>query len=412
MVVDAGTAADQFASMGTAGMTMALLNGGTGGRNALQISDELALLGAQFSGGSSLDSSIAWLSALKSKLDPALDLYADLILHPTFPESDFRLQQKQRLAAIKREESEPFQMALRVVPALIYGKDHPYGSPLTGSGTTASISKLTREDLVRFHDTWFRPNNATLVIVGDTTTSEITPKLERLFADWKPGQVPKKDLQAATLPAKSQVYLMDRPGALQSVIIAASITLPKANPKEIAIKAMNDGLGGTFASRLNLNLREDKHWAYGAHSALFDARGERPFIAFASVQTDKTKESMTEMSKEFRNILGPRPLTAEELKDIQSHETLKLPGSRETLSSVGNSIVDLVQFGLPDDYYETYAGKVRALTTSDADDAAKTVIHPDSLIWVVVGDRTKIEARIKELALGELHFLSPEGKPL
>jgi zinc protease len=412
LATDAGYAADQLASPGTASMTMALLTGGTSSRNALEISDQLALLGAQLQAFSNLDLSIVRLSALKSKLDPSLELYADVILHPSFPESDFKLQQKQQLAAIKREQNTPTQMALRVFPGLIYGAGHPYGNPLTGSGTSESVAKLTREDLAKFHQEWFKPNNATLVIVGDTTLAEVTPKLEKLLAAWKQGQVPKKDLKNVPLAAKPVVYLMDKPGALQSVIIAGSVAPPKGNPKEIAIEAMNDGLGGMFSSRLNLDLREEKHWSYGVTSFLNDARGQRPFIALSPVQTDKTKESMTEMNKQFRGIVGDRPLSGEELKTIQDSETLSLPGSRETLNSVGGSIIDLVQFGLPDDYYETFAGKVRALKTNDVEDAAKTVVHPDNLIWVVVGDRAKIEAGIRELGYGEVRILSAEGKPM
>ena len=412
MTTDAGYAADQFATPGTASMTSSLLDGGTSTRTALQISDQLAMLGAELRAYSNLDLSIVQLSSLRAKLDPSLELFADVILNPSFPESDFTRQQKQQLAAIEREQNTPVQMALRVFPGLLYGAGHAYGNPLTGSGTTDSVTKMKREELVKFHQTWYRPNNATLVVVGDTTVGEIKPKLEKLFASWKTGQIPKKNVGTVSLASKSTVYLMDKPGALQSVIIAGVIAPPTANPKEIAIEAMNDGLGGMFGSRLNMNLREDKHWSYGARSLLWGARAQRPFIAFAPVQTDKTKESLAEMNKEFRGILGDHPLSADELAKIQANETLSLPGSRETEDSVGRSIIDLVQFGLPDDYYETYAGKVRALKTSDVEDAAKTVVHPDNLIWVIVGDRAKIEAGVKELGLGETRFLSPDGKPL
>ena len=412
MTTDAGYAADQFAAPGTASMTSSLLDGGTSTRTALQISDQLAMLGAELRAYSNLDLSIVQLSSLRAKLDPSLELFADVILNPSFPESDFTRQQKQQLAAIEREQNTPVQMALRVFPGLLYGAGHAYGNPLTGSGTTDSVTKMKREELVKFHQTWYRPNNATLVVVGDTTLAEIKPKLEKLFASWKTGQIPKKNVGTVSLASKSTVYLMDKPGALQSVIIAGVIAPPTANPKEIAIEAMNDGLGGMFGSRLNMNLREDKHWSYGARSLLWGARAQRPFIAFAPVQTDKTKESLAEMNKEFRGILGDHPLSADELVKIQANETLSLPGSRETEDSVGRSIIDLVQFGLPDDYYETYAGKVRALKTSDVEDAAKTVVHPDNLIWVIVGDRAKIEAGVKELGLGETRFLTPDGKPL
>jgi zinc protease len=410
--IDAGYAADQFASPGTASMTAALLNGGTKTRTALQISDEQALLGAQLNAYANLDLSVVQLSSLKSKLDPSLDLFADIILNPVFPESDFKRQKNQQIAAIQREQVTPVQMGLRVFPGLLYGPGHAYGNPLTGSGTPASVDKMTREDLEKFHQTWFKPNHATLVITGDTSLSEVTPKLEKLFANWKPGQTPEKNVKNVQMPPKSIVYMLDKPGALQSIIIVGNIAPPTANPSEIAIQAMNDGLGGAFFSRINSNLREDKHWSYGTRTLLWGARAQRPWITFAPVQTDKTKESLVELNKELRGVVGDRPLTQAELTAIQDSETLSLPGSRETQDEVGASINDLVQYGLPDDYYETMAGKIRALKTTDLANAAKTIVHPDNLIWVVVGDRSKIEAGVKELNLGELKFLGPDGKPL
>jgi zinc protease len=339
-------------------------------------------------------------------------LFADVILNPVFPDSDFKRQQKQTLAGIEREQTVPQLMALRVLPSLLYGAGHAYGNPLTGSGSTDSVGKMTREDLAKFHQTWYHPNNATLVMAGDTTLAEIKPKLEKLFANWKSGQVPKKNIASVSLPQKSAVYLIDKPGAIQSIIITGSVAPPKSNPQEIPMEAMNDALGGTFSSRLNLNLREDKHWSYGARTLLFGARAQRPFISISPVQTDKTKDSLVEINKEFRGILGDHPVTADELARIQDNETLRLPGSRETTGEVGQSILDLVQYGLPDDYYETYAGKVRALKVADVEAAAKAIVHPDNLIWVIVGDRSKIEAGVKELNLGELRFLSPDGKTL
>ena len=409
-VADVGSAADPSVSPGMASMTMALLSSGTTRRNAMEISDQLALLGAQFAAYSTLDSSVVKLSSLKSRLEASLELYADLILNPSFPESDFRLQQKQQLAQIKLEESQPISMALRLFPALVYSQEHPYAAPMTGSGTTESIAKMTRGQIAAFHRMWFHANNATLIVVGDTTLTEITPLLEKSFSGWRPGQLPKKEIKPVSLPSTSQVYLIDKPAAPQSVIIVGSVAPPTANPQEIAIEAMKNGLGGIFSSRINLNLREEKHWSYGSRSMILDARGQRPFITLAWVQSDKTKESMAEIRKEFRDVLGPRPFTATELKDIQANETLRLPGSYETMAAVGTSLCNIVQFGLPDDYYETYPRKVRSLTTTDIDAAARIVIHPDNLIWVIVGDRAKIETSVKELGLGEVRFLSPDGK--
>ncbi len=410
--LDAGYAADPAGQPGTSTMATSLLSGGTKTRNALQISDEEALLGAQIAAYSNLDLSVVRLSSLKSKLDSSLELYSDLILNPLFPEDDFKKQQKLQIAAIQREQTTPIQMGLRVFPGLLYGPGHAYGNPLTGSGTIASVEKMTREDLAKFHQAWFKPNHATLVIAGDTTLSEITPKLEKLFSGWKPGQTPEKNVKPVQLPPKSIVYMMDKPGAQQSIIMVGNIAPPQNNPNEIAIEAMNDALGGLFLSRINSNLREDKHWSYGTRTLLWSARGQRPWLTLAPVQTDKTKESLVEINKELRGVLGDHPLTQEELSVVQDSETLSLPGSRETQQEAGNSINELVQFGLPDDYYETMAAKIRTLKPADVASAAKIVDHPDNLIWVVVGDRSKIEAGVKELNLGELRFLGPDGKPI
>jgi len=351
--VDAGYAADQFAIPGTAKLTMQMLDEGTARRSALQISDELASLGASLNADSDLDTSAVNLSSLTSTLDRALDVYADVILHPAFPEADFLRLQKQLLAGIQQEKSQPFGMALRVFPKLLYGSGHAYGNPLTGSGTEASVGKLTPAELRKFHGTWFQPNNATLVIVGDTTLKEIRPKLEKLFAPWKPGEVPAKNLATVEHQKKSSVYLIDRPGSIQSVILAGHVGLPKSDPDNIAIETMNTVLGGAFTSRVNMNLREDKHWAYGAGTFPLAARGQGPFVAYAPVQTDKTKESMVEMDKELRGILGPRPITETELTTAQKNQTLSLPGRWETIGSVGGSIGEIVTFGLPEDYFAT-----------------------------------------------------------
>jgi zinc protease len=409
LAADAGYAADQFAKPGTARLAAALLTDGTKTRNALQISDATALLGAHLNASADLDLSYVSLSSLKSKLDPSLALFADVILNPTFPDADFQREQKLQIDAIGEEQKDPILMALRVFPGLVYGPGHAYGNPLTGSGTEASVQQITREDLVKFHSVWFHPNNATMIIVGDTTLAEIKPKLEALFDGWTEAKVPMKNLSTVKPAPVPEVYIVDKPGASQSMIIAGHVSLPPDATREIAIRAMNDDLGGMFSSRLNMNLREDKHWAYGAGSFLWGAKAQRPLFIYAPVQTDKTKEALVEVDKEIKGILSDRPVTAKELSAIQANETLSLPGSRETIQSVGDSIIDQMKYGWPDDYYETMAGKIRALKTSDLDAAAKEVIHPGSLVWVVVGDRAKIEQGVKELNLGKIHIIDADG---
>jgi zinc protease len=412
LLLDAGFAADQSAIPGTASMTLAMMDEGTTQRNAIQISDQLAQLGANLSTGSRLDVSSVSLEALKENLDPSLAIYADVVLHPSFPRADFERLKKQRLAQIQQEKADPVGLALRVFPGLLYGPGHAYANPWTGSGTEESTARLSREDLIRFHSTWFRPNHATMVVVGATTMGEVRPKLERLFASWQPGEVPAKRIARVDQQPHQVVYLMDRPGSLQSVIIAGNLAPPKANPNEVAIQTMNGVLGSDFSSRVNMNLREDKHWAYGAYTFFRDARGQRPFIAYAPVQTDKTKEAVLELDKELRGIIKDRPIEPAEVSRAQASLTLTLPGSWETMGELAGAITDIVSFGLDDRYYDTFAQKVRAQTVQSLTQVAAEVVHPDQLVWVIVGDRSKIEPGIRELKLGEIRLIDSNGKPV
>jgi zinc protease len=394
-----------------ASLALDMMDEGTTTRSALQISEELANLGATMGLGADLDTGFVSLSALKDKLDPSLAIFGDVVLNPSFPAAELERLRKRRFAQIQQEGAQPIGIALRVLPGLIYGSDHAYGLPLTGSGTIESVGKITRDTLVKFHGDWFKPSNATIVVVGATTLADIKPRLEKLFAAWKPGAAPVKNLRSVVLPASQAVYVIDRPGAEQSVILAGHAAPPKANPDEIAIEAMNAILGGQFTSRLNMNIREDKHWSYGAQTLFWDARGQRPFIAFAPVQTDKTKESILEIQKELRGILGEIRVTDDELGAAKNALVLTLPGQWETMAAVGGSLQQMVAYGLPDDYFDTYSAKVGALGVADIARAAKASVHPESVVWVVVGDRQKIEPGLKALGLGEIRLLDTDGKP-
>ncbi len=407
LLLDAGFAADQSAEPGTANMTLAMLDEGTQRRTALQISDELQRLGATLTAFSRLDYSSVTLDALKENLDPSLALFADVVLNPSFPQKDFDRLKKQQLAAIEREKAEPFTMALRAFPELVYGNGHAYATPWSGTGTEESAAKITRAQVAAFHHDWFKPNHATLIVVGATTMNEIKPKLEHLFAGWKPGDIPAKNVKDVALPATPAVYLIDRPGALQTVILAGNLAPPKNNPNEVPIEVMDAILGGNFGSRINMNLREDKHWSYGAGTFIRDARGQRPFVAYAPVQTDKTKESMIELSKELHEILTGRPVDSTELAQAKSSLTLTLPGGWETMEDVDGTIRSIVTFGLDDRYYDTYPAKVRAVDPGQVPAAAAQTVHPDRLVWLIVGDRAKIEAGVRELKLGEVKVIQP-----
>jgi zinc protease len=412
LMMDAGYAADQSQLPGTASLAMTMLAEGTRNQSALEISDELAMLGATLGTGSDLDMSTVSFSALTENLDPSLDIFADVVLNPSFPEEDFRRLQRQRIAQIQQEKMVPFQIVMRVFPGLLYGEDHAYGNPMTGSGTEESVQIMTRGDLREFYETWFKPNNATLVVVGAVTMGEIRPRLERLFGEWRRGEVPQKNLATVDHQPGSTVYIMNRPGAIQSIILAAHIAPPKSNPDEIAIETMNTMLGGDFSSRINMSLREDKHWSYGAMSALLDARGQRLFGVYAPVQSDKTKESIAEIMAELRGAVGERPFTQGELAFAQNTRTLTLPGSWETANAVATSISEIVRFGLDDRHFETYAERVRSLTLQQVQSVTQEVLQPNRIVWVVVGDLESIEAGIRELGIGPVYEIDADGNVL
>jgi zinc protease len=391
---------------------MDMLDEGTANRSALEISDELSLLGATLETGSNLDVSTVALSALKEKLPASLDLFADVILNPTFPDEDYARLQKQQLATIAQEKVQPVGMALRVFPRLIYGEGHAYSMPFTGSGTEESVQRIDTGGLKEFHATFFKPNNATLVVVGDVSRDELQPLLERQFKGWKSGDVPQKNIALVGQRTGSTVYLVDRPDSEQSVIFAGHVAPPKNNEREIAIEAMNEVLGGSFNARINMNLREDKHWSYGAQSLLLDAEGQRPFLVYAPVQTDQTSASMAEIHREVSEIRGERPPTPDEVARAKDTKTLTLAGQWETADAVADSLAEMVRFGLPDDHWDRYPGQVRALSDAQISAAAEDVIQPDSMVWVVVGDRAKIEAGIRELGYGDIILMDADGNIL
>ncbi|HEY2391040.1 MAG TPA: pitrilysin family protein [Candidatus Angelobacter sp.] len=412
LLVDSGYAGDPASAPGTASFSQRMLEEGTPTRDSLKIGEELESLSANFNAGSNLDWAIVNLNTLKLTMDKALDIYGDLILHPAFPQKEFDRLKRERLAGIRREKVEPQTMALRVIPQLLYGKGHPYGVPFTGTGTEASLAKMTREDLVKWHETWFKPNNATLLIVGDTTLKEITPQLEKIFAAWKPGDVPKKNIAPVEAAPKTEVYLIDRPGSGQSIIFGSLLAPPRNDPDSIPIQIVNNVFGGTFSARINMNLREDKHWSYGTFAAIPAARGQRPYFSVAPVQTDKTKESLAELVKEYHDIIGPKPIEEKELEREKANATLGLPGSFETVQQLAGAYSQIIQYGLPEDYFNTFTQKVLAITPDSANAIAKKLIQPDHVIWVVVGDMSKVEAGIRDLNLGEIHKIDADGNPV
>ncbi|HEV2607576.1 MAG TPA: pitrilysin family protein [Xanthomonadaceae bacterium] len=409
-----GYSADQGHKLGTASFTMGMLDEGAGKYDALAIGDREESLGASIGTGASLDGDSASLSALKDNLDDSLALYADVIRRPTFKPSEIERVRQAWLAGIKQEKTQPVGVALRLLPPLMYGAAHPYGIPFSGSGSEASIASLTRDDLVAFHQQWVRPDNATLIIVGDTTLKDITPLLEKHFGDWNAGTAPLPALTVPTvaLPGKPRVVLVDQPGSNQANILVGQLVPSTMDPKAVDFDIANGVLGGEFSSRLNANLREDKHWAYGAYSFTPGAKGQRPWIAFAPVQIDKTTDSLKEMQRELEAYAsGKAPATDAEIAKIKDTTVRSMPGAYETAGAVLGAIGGIVRYNRPDNYVQQHKQQVEAMS-ADAVHAATGDLKPTGMTWVVVGDLSKIEAPVRALNMGEIGIVDADGKPL
>ena len=283
---------------------------------------------------------------------------------------------------------------------------------MTGSGTEHRSTAITRDDLAKFHSTWFKPNNATLVVVGDTTLAEIQPEARgaiRALAARRRAEEGAAERHVAGEAAG----VPDRPARRAAVHDHRGAPRPAKTPDgEIAIDAMNDILGGAFTSRINMNLREDKTWAYGADTEIVDTQAQRPFLALAPVQADKTAEAMVEIKRELDDFVGARPPTAQEVATSKNGSTLTLPGRWETSRSVARDIAALVRFHLPDDYWSRYAELVARLTVGEVDAAAKRLLAPNQLTWVVVGDRGVVESKVRALGFGDIAVIDANGKPV
>lgn len=409
-----GFSADQGRKPGTANFAMNLMTEGAGKLGSLAFADAADALGANLDASAGLDFSVVELSALKENLAPSLALYATLLRQPRFEQGEIDRVKGSWIAGIAQEKANPSASAMRVLPPLLYGKGHPYAIPFTGSGDAAAIAGLTREDLVDFHRDWLRPEQGTLIVVGDTTLKDVVPLLERQFGDWKSeGPAPKvKAPVDVALPSAPRVFLIDQPGAVQANLFAGQVVASSVDPGSTRFDIANGVLGGDFTSRLNMNLREDKHWSYGARSSASSTVGQRPWMAMAPVQIDKTGPALAEMRKEIVEFAnGSKPASEAEVARIRNIQTLSLPGAYETASAVLGTIGNLVQFQRPDDYVFQRKAEIEAMTPAQVQQAA-AAIRPNALTWVVVGDLEQTEPAVRALDIGEVTVIDADGNPV
>ncbi|WP_305805051.1 pitrilysin family protein [Stenotrophomonas sp. YIM B06876] len=408
-----GYASDHGGKLGTANFASQMLDEGSGDLDSLAFKARAEDLGAQLQAGAALDGSNAYLSALKENLDPSVQLFANMLRTPRFDTAEIERVKSQWLAGIAQEKARPQTAALRVLPPLLYGAGHPYSMPFTGSGTEASVATITRDDLLRYQQQWLRPEQATVIVVGDTTLAQIVPVLDKHFGDWSGvGQAAARvEVPQVARPAKPRVFLIDQPGAVQANIYAGELMPSIKDPGAVQLGLSNDVLGGSFTSRLNMNLREEKHWSYGARTVISPALGQRPFLGVAPVQIDKTAESVAEMQREIADYgTGKVPATAAEVTKVVDNDLRSQPGAYETARAVMGTIGGIVRYDRPDNWVQLRNAQVAAFTPAQANAAAKA-IDAQALTWVIVGDLSRIEAPVRALKLGEVSVIDADGEP-
>ena len=397
LVVLAGSGDDPAGKFGVASMTAAMLDEGAGSRSALELADAVDFLGANLTTGSTFDESVVRLNVPALRLGDALPLMADVALHPTFPAQDLDRLRQERLTALLQARDDPQAIAPRAFQRIVFGAMHRYGTSATG--TEGTLKSFTSMDLRAFHDAFYQPSNATLVVVGDIRIDEVVPMLEKSFGAWKStGAVRRPAVPTAPQLTSGQIYLVDKPDAAQSVIQIGWVGVARSTPDYFKIQVTNTILGGSFSSRLNQNLREEHGYAYGAGSG-FDMRlSAGTFVARAAVQTDKTADALHEFFNELNGI-GAKPVGNDELTRAKNYLALSFPGQFETAGDLSQQIEDLIVYKLPDDYYQRYVPEIQKVTAADVQKTAMTYIQPSKFAVVVVGDRKVIEAGIRALKL-------------
>jgi predicted Zn-dependent peptidase len=406
LVVRAGATADPQGREGLASMTAGMLDEGAGGRDALALADAIDFLGATLEADADWDASTVSLRVPVARLSDALPIMADVALRPDFPEKELARLRKEALTALLQARDVPGRIASRELAEAVFGRAHRYGRPETGDA--ASISALNVAEMRAFHDERYTPAAATLVVVGDVTAESVLPLLEKAFGAWK---APAAAPAAPSVPAPPQVrnrtvWLVDKPGSVQSAIRIGRVGVSWNDPRYAATEVMNTLLGGSFTSRLNDNLREQHGYTYGARSGFARYRTGGLFVAMADVQTDKTAPALTEFVKELTRIrTAPTP---EEAERARSYAALRYPEQFETTQQVAAHVVEKVVYDLPDGFFEQFVPKALAVDAAAIAKAADAEVDPRNIAIVVVGDRSKVEGPIRALNLGPIRNLTVE----
>jgi zinc protease len=406
LLVGSGGTSDPSGKMGVANLTAAMLREGTTTRQSLQIADQMAFLGVRLNSGSNWESSTLSLHTPTAQLDSALALFADIALRPSFPANEFDRIRQTRLTELLQLRDQGPAIANIAYPAIVYGNSHPYGARLLG--TEETVKGLSVADLQAYYGANFRPNNSTLIVVGDVTPAQIEQKVNQYFGSWQRGNVTPVTYSDPPKAGPTTIYLIDKPGAAQSSFRIATVGVPRSTKDYFALTVMNTILGGSFTSRLNNNLRETKGYTYGARSQFDMRRSAGPFIASAEIVAAKTDSALIEFMKELNAIRNSVP--AEELSKAKRYLQLALPADFETTQQIAGALVPVAMYGLPLDYYNNYVQNIESITSADVERVARQYVNPGSLAVVIVGDRKSIEPTLRAVNIGPISIRDMTGR--
>jgi predicted Zn-dependent peptidase len=404
-----GASAHPASKAGLAGLTADMLDEGTELRSALEIAETVELLGATLVSSAGYDASQIRLSVLRSKFEEALEVLADLVVRPTFPDSELERVRGERLARVVQRTDRPGALADDAFIRVLYGDDHPYGAPLLG--TVESLEGLTRDDVVEFHRARYKPGQATLIVAGDVVREDLDPLLTGAFGGWSgPGQAPSV-LSAPPVAPGGTVYLVDRPGSTQSEVRVGRVAARRATDEYHRLTVMNTVLGGSFTSRLNMKLREEKGYTYGAGSYFDMRRSNGPFEASAAVSTAVTDSAVTDFLTEIGR-LSEEKVPEDELSRARNYLSLRLPQRFETLDDLVGALSGLVLYDIPIGFYAAYVEEVQGVDAQAVLEAARAWLAPSQLSVVIAGDRSEVEEALNGLGMGPVVVLpTPETSP-
>ena len=407
VVFNKGWAIESNEQQGLANFTMSMMDEGTKKYSSLDFAEAQERLGSGIGYGSSIDTTYASLSSMKVNLEATLDLFKEGLLNPIFPQAELDKVKKRWLDSIDQQLNNPGSVANRKIRGLVYGEGHPYAKE-SSSGLKETVEQFTREDLIQMHSLLTNPSDSTFIVTGDISINEATELLNKKFNDWtsQASDINPIDLFTVEDQSEPRVFLIDKPGAIQSYILAAQLLPPTNSDDDILIDYMNYAIAGSFTSRINMNLREDKSWSYGVRTSTGYSQGQRLMRMTAPVQTDKTAPAILEVLREYNQYVNDSPITADELSKIKNARTLRLPGQYETLGALLGGMEDIVKYNRDFDYLDTIADKRNAILLEDVRSASKKYLDTNKWTWVIVGDLSQIESPVRELNIGKVEILT------